>query len=569
LAEDVTQFPAQVLALIVLYKMRLQESAAFKSLQSAICGLPGGRSGIRVLLYDNTPGGCDLGLLPEGVMYEAAGKNAGLAAAYNRALAIAQNQNHTWLLILDQDTALPSDYFSRVSDIALRVEPDNAIAAIVPRMLDTGRAVSPVFIRFWGVDYVPSGFAGISTREIHATNSATLFRVSALKRIGGFNPYFWLDYADGYVFHQFHLHGMRVYVAKEIQVEHELSLLHGGTLKADRFRNILQAESAYWDLYGGHIQGLALTGRLLCRIWRQRRRGHDASIRRLTWNEAKRRMLQSKKRRIDDWKREMEQLILSSGGAANGRELSEERPSVSVCMAAFNGERYITAQIKSILDQLADHDELIVVDDASADNTCKMIERFHDARIRLERHKSNQGVLRSFEDAICRANGDILFLADQDDLWAANKVQTVLRAFQLDPKADVVVSDAALIDREGASAGPSYYAQRGRFRPGVLANILRCKYLGCAMAFRSRIRPSILPFPTGTNVLHDVWIGASNSLAGGKTLYVNHPLVLYRRHDDNATGNKRLSIERQIRIRWDLCRSLATFWLDSHYVRGK
>jgi hypothetical protein len=57
-----------------------------------------------------------------------------------------------------------------------------------------------------------------------------------------------------------------------------------------------------------------------------------------------------------------------------------------------------------------------------------------------------------------------------------------------------------------------------------------------------------------------LWIGVANSLAGGKSVYINSPLVLYRRHGDNATGVKRLPFTRQIRIRWDLCRSLALAW---------
>lgn len=569
MAELVDHVSVRILALVVLYKMQPNESVAFTSLQTAISALPKGWCDIRILLYDNTPGGCDPGPLPEGVQYEAAGHNEGLAAAYNHALAIAQREKDAWLLILDQDTTLSSDYLSRMSELALEVAANEKIGAIVPRMLDSGRPVAPVFIRFWGVGYVPSDFEGTSRREIHATNSATLFRVSALRNIGGFSPYFWLDYVDGYVFRQLHLHGMKVYVAKNIQVEHELSLLHGGELKADRFRNILRAESAFWDLYGGYVQGLALTARLLCRIWRQRRRGHDIAIRQLTYQELKRRVLQSKAQRINDWMREMEQRIQSFENAGGGRIPCEERPTISVCMAAYNGERYITAQLQSILSQLGDEDEVIVVDDASTDGTREKVRALDDRRIRFLKHDRNQGVARTFEDGIRAASGEILFLSDQDDLWASNKVSTVLRAFQLQPEADIVVSDAELINTNDAPIGPSYYAERGKFRSGVLANVFRCSYLGCVMAFRRRICAWVLPFPTEADVLHDLWIGTSNALTSGKTLYIDHPLVRYRRHEHNVTGNKRLTIARRMRIRWDLCRSLATFWLSLHHVNGK
>lgn len=566
---DLRKPMAQWLAVIVLYKMRPAESNAFRSLLVSRAALHVTQGEVKALLYDNTSGGCDPGPLPEGVRYEAAEQNAGLAAAYNRALAVAQQENCTWLLILDQDTTLPSDYLSNICSVASKTAADEKIAAIVPRMVDKGRSVSPVFMRFWGPSYSAGSLEGTASREIHATNSATLFRVSALQKIGGFSPYFWLDYQDGYVFHQLYAHGLKVYIARDIQVEHNLSLLHGGELKPDRFRNILRAESAFWDLYGTFIQRLAFAVRLLGRIWRQRRRGHNSAIRELTWNELKRRISQSKTRRINEWMSEMEGRISGSSANEQGRESFVERPAVSVCMAAYNGERYIAVQLQSILRQLDAKDEVVVVDDASTDGTRKRVRSLHDNRIRLIEHSSNLGVSHTFEEAIRRASGKILFLSDQDDLWAANKISAVLRAFQLCPAVDIVVSDAALIDENGSPLGPSYYAQRGKFRSGVLANVFRCSYLGCTMAFRRRIRAKILPFPRGADVLHDLWIGALNSLTGGKTLYLDHSLVFYRRHEGNATGNKRLTIAHKIRIRWALCQSLARFWLDSHRVSDK
>jgi GT2 family glycosyltransferase len=559
MSEVLTNKSTRCFAVIVLYRTVPAESKALQSIQEARHNGGFAHADLKVLLYDNTPGGCDPGRLPEGGSYVSAEQNAGLATAYNHALAVAEKEHATWLLILDQDTTLPIDYLSRMCRLATELESDQTIAVIVPRMLDAGRSVAPVSIRFWGVSYLPADFRGASAREIHSTNSASLFRVSALKRIGGFSPYFWLDYADGYIFHQVHLNGMKVYVANDVEVRHQLSLLHSGELTPDRFRNILRAESAYWDLYGGTVQRLFLAARLFGRIGRQRSRGHDASIRQLTWNELKRRIFQSRSRRIQDWDREMAQRI------ENSRKDAEHsaRPSVSVCMAAYNGERYIADQLQSILGQLLPGDELIVVDDASTDNTKTKVRLLNDGRIRLIEHSKNLGVASSFEDAIRAASGEVLFLSDQDDIWESNKVSITLNAFRLHPEVDVIVSDASLIDQDGVSIGGSYYACRGKFRAGVLANILRCSYLGCTMAFRNSISAKILPLPSA-DVFHDLWIGAANALVGGRTLYIDAPLVRYRRHDANATGNKRLSSTRRICIRWELCRSLAKFWLKNH-----
>jgi glycosyltransferase involved in cell wall biosynthesis len=248
--------------------------------------------------------------------------------------------------------------------------------------------------------------------------------------------------------------------------------------------------------------------------------------------------------------------------AVNGWKASvEPRRSISVCMATYNGERYVEMQLQSILRQLAESDEIIVVDDASTDRTREKIFSLHDSRIRLIEHYENRGVLCSFEDAIRSASGKVIFLSDQDDIWLPDKVSTILRMFQLHPKIDLVASDASLIDEDGAIIGASYYEQRGSFRSGVVRNICRCSYLGCTMAFRSRIREKVLPFPLGRDVLHDLWIGIINSFIGGQTLYLDRPLVCYRRHEHNATGNSRLSVMRRFRIRWDACLSLAEYWV--------
>jgi glycosyltransferase involved in cell wall biosynthesis len=234
---------------------------------------------------------------------------------------------------------------------------------------------------------------------------------------------------------------------------------------------------------------------------------------------------------------------------------------ISVCIAAWNGERYLREQLCSILNQLGDKDEVVVVDDASTDGTRECIRSLIDSRIRLIEHRENRGVQQTFEDAIRAASGEILFLSDQDDLWVPDKVAKVVQAFQLRPDVDVVVSDAALTDERGVLIANSYYAVSGGFRSGLLANVLHCRYLGCTMAFRRRVRERVLPFPQGRTVFHDLWIGTANSISGGRTIYLAQPLVYYRRHATNLTGNSRLPFSRQMRIRWDLLISLFLLWL--------
>jgi glycosyltransferase involved in cell wall biosynthesis len=230
-------------------------------------------------------------------------------------------------------------------------------------------------------------------------------------------------------------------------------------------------------------------------------------------------------------------------------------------MAAFQGEHYVVPQLESILSQLSAADEVIVVDDCSSDRTPDRVRSLGDPRIRLIEHTSTLGVTRSFEDALSHVSGDVIFLSDQDDVWTPKKVSTVLQAFEANPDVTLVATDAALIDDNGVRVGASYYASRGKFDSGLFSNLIRCKFLGCTMAFRSVIVPKVFPFPGGDDVLHDIWIGTVNTLWGGKTLYISEPLVLYRRHAANFTGKGKLGRLRQFRIRFHLLKAIADLWI--------
>lgn len=540
----------RVLAVVVLFKLRSDESATVRALQSALVSSPSLQQSVQVLLFDNSPQPSRPRDLPPYFSYEPSANNSGLAAAYNRGLQLAVAAGYDWLLTLDQDTSLPPDFLRRVISLAAQLNSDLPVAAIVPQLESAGRVLSPNYVGTVRNTPVPSGTAGLNRKEVFALNSGSLLRVSALQEIGGFSEEFWLDQLDLWLHNRLHRAGKRVYIAGDIHVHHGLSLLDYDSLSPIRFRNFLEAESHFFDAYKGLFANMALTATLMLRYLKHRLSGGRDQIRQTVAQELKSRLLSTRSSRLRRW---------NVAAVRGEQQRSRELRRVSVCMAAHNGERFIAAQINSILSQLTDKDEVVVVDDASRDNTCAVLEQLGDPRIRLIRSATNRGVLRTFEDAIQSATGDVIFLSDQDDLWRPEKVGTILEALEAHPEVDIVASDAVLIDEEGNRLGDSYYAQRGTFRAGVLANLLRCRYLGCTMAFRRRIRTRILPFPADADVLHDLWIGTCNAWVGGKALYIDRPLVEYRRHRTNVTGNRRLSRLRQFRIRWDLLRSLIRY----------
>jgi glycosyltransferase involved in cell wall biosynthesis len=228
-------------------------------------------------------------------------------------------------------------------------------------------------------------------------------------------------------------------------------------------------------------------------------------------------------------------------------------------MAAHNGADFIEQQIASILPQLRETDELVVVDDASKDNTIAIIEGFHDQRIRIIRQERNRGVIETFSRGLQEARGEIIFLTDQDDVWRADKVETFVELFRTQPGITVAMSDVVIIDAYGdITSGPKFGSRS--FPPGILSNLVCNRYQGSAMAFRRSILDYCLPFPAEIPI-HDAWIGLVNQLVG-KTGFIPEPLLFYRRHGNNGSPDSHAPLMKMIRWRWALIKNLTLVYIQ-------
>jgi GT2 family glycosyltransferase len=257
----------------------------------------------KVLIYDNTEDPQEPGMLPDGVEYYAATYNDGLANAYNFALSMAQTAGFDWLLTLDQDTELPKSFLPRIASIVRDLAADTEIAGVVPLVCNDSVVISPHMVRCGHSKNPPRGFVGVLKGEITAVNSATTWRVDTLKEIGGFNPLFWLDYLDYWLCHIVHRAGKRIYVAGDVRVIHDLSLLgRKSSMSPTRFSNFLQAESAFYDIYKGRLDRCIFTARLFARLCRQIIRRENVEFRRLTFSYLVRQMLDTPANRIEGWK---------------------------------------------------------------------------------------------------------------------------------------------------------------------------------------------------------------------------------------------------------------------------
>lgn len=196
---------------------------------------------------------------------------------------------------------------------------------------------------------------------------------------------------------------------------------------------------------------------------------------------------------------------------------SAPRPRISVCMATYNGERFLRAQVESILTQLGPRDELVVVDDCSTDGTVAMLRAFGDERIRIHPNSRNSGHPASFGRAIAIAVGEVILLADQDDTWVPGRVDALAGALR-DPATALVSSNSAYVDTVGDPIAFPVPPLRGGDSARRAVNIARifrgtASYFGCAMAFRASFRRLVLPIPRYVEA-HDLWIAMAANLAG-------------------------------------------------------
>lgn len=218
---------------------------------------------------------------------------------------------------------------------------------------------------------------------------------------------------------------------------------------------------------------------------------------------------------------------------------------VSVCIATYNGEKYIKEQIDSILCQLSSEDEIVISDDGSSDNTLDIIYKYNDSRIKVYHLVSEivpdsvqnrfKRATLNFENALKHAKGDYFFLSDQDDVWCPNKIKLCLPYLK---EYDLLVHSSYIIDEFGNQLDQDLNLP---FRTGLI-NLKKNSYIGCLMVFNKKMKELSIPFPKGL-LAHDIWIGFISQFSG-KVYFLKEKLIYNRRHGNNVSFNAEKSDNR-------------------------
>lgn len=218
-------------------------------------------------------------------------------------------------------------------------------------------------------------------------------------------------------------------------------------------------------------------------------------------------------------------------------------PRVSVAICTYQGARWVEDQLRSLLEQTRLPDEVVVSDDGSTDGTLEIVRDLVEGSavsVRMLQNPGPRGYRRNFERAVEACTGDIIFLADQDDVWLRDKIASMLPSFA-EEKVAIVHCDAVLADAELRGGGETVFGRHPGLRPGaarVPPAVRRGLGIpGCTMALRASLVGSLVPFSELWG--HDLWI----SLVGGAlgdVVPVPRPLMLYRRHPPGAGPSRYL-----------------------------
>ena len=222
---------------------------------------------------------------------------------------------------------------------------------------------------------------------------------------------------------------------------------------------------------------------------------------------------------------------------------------VSVALCTFNGGRFVAEQLRSILAQGDVVGEVIVADDGSSDDTVARVRAVADQAIvdgsRTEFRflaGGGFGVAANFARALAACRFDLIALADQDDVWRADKVARMVGEFDRRPGLLLLHTDARLVDADGLPTGRFLLGtlelaavDAAAIHGGEAFTVLLRRNLatGATSMIRRELLASALPFPPAW--VHDEWLAMIGS-AIGDVDFIPDPLVDYRQHGGNQIG---------------------------------
>lgn len=208
--------------------------------------------------------------------------------------------------------------------------------------------------------------------------------------------------------------------------------------------------------------------------------------------------------------------------------MSKQRPLVSIVITNYNYGQYLREAIESALSQTYQNIEIILIDDASTDDSRKIYNKYHD-KIRIIEHKKNKGIVFSRNEALNIIKGDFLCFLDADDILPNDYIEKLMTEM-VDERQDVVYTDLQTFgDGNDLMVLPDFSLDKIIGRNIVdMSALIRVEAIGDQRFDKNLDKLS-----------HEDWDFFLGLALKGKKFARNHETILnYRIHDNNQSRNK-------------------------------
>lgn len=215
-------------------------------------------------------------------------------------------------------------------------------------------------------------------------------------------------------------------------------------------------------------------------------------------------------------------------------------PLVSVVIASYNHEKFVSEAIESVLGQDFEDLELIIVDDASTDTSRQIIQKYamEDARVRVILHETNCGIAKTMNDGIAAAKGKFLAETASDDVWMKDKLSKQLAVLESDEDL-VVFTEVGIINESGQPVCPTWseYSGVSAKKTGDIFHDLlgRWEFFMNSNMLLKRANLGDIRYDESLKYANDYKLYLE--LAAKYAFYfIPEPLAQYRAHSSNTCG---------------------------------
>lgn len=227
---------------------------------------------------------------------------------------------------------------------------------------------------------------------------------------------------------------------------------------------------------------------------------------------------------------------------------------ISIVLPTHNGAPYIQQSIQSCLSQTYRHWELVIVDDASTDDTASRIARCADNRIRVVRHATNRGLPAALNTGFSSARGDFLTWTSDDNYYRPAALERMLTFLHEHPGADFVYADYEIVDGAGATT------RSLEVQPPE--HLLYDNMIGACFLYRRRVYEAMGRYSEDIALAedYDYWLRVSTAF---RMAPLHENLYSYRVHAQSLTSQSpRAAVK--VAMRKSLARHLRAIpWADA------